>query len=92
MNKVLREAYFHICNGGAFIRVEEDEKTKEPVFVVDWNTFGNLKTTFNMLTRKGYLRILGEMLIEAADMCGDPSDSYYKTIAKFYHIKDGDKN
>ena len=95
MNKVLREAYFHICNGGATIRVEEEEIVdsrgdidKRPVFVIDWETFGNLNTTFKMNTRKEYIHALGEMLIEAANMLEDNNTTFYGTPAKMYWVKD----
>lgn len=91
MNKVIRDAYFHICNGGARILIEEEvnkDNTKTPVFVIEWDTFGNLKTTFEMRTRKEYIHALGEMLIEAANMLEDNNTTFYGTPAKMYWVKD----
>ena len=95
MNKVIRDAYFHICNGGANIRVEEEEIVdsranihKRPVFVIDWHSFGNLETTFKMNTRKEYIQALGEMLIEAANMLEGNNTTFYGTPAKMYWVKD----
>lgn len=91
MNKVIRDAYFHICNGGCNIRVEEEQNknnTKNPVFVIEWNSFGNLKTSFKMRTRKEYIHALGSMLIEAANMLEENNTTFYGTPAKMYWVED----
>jgi hypothetical protein len=72
--KEIGEVYCHVGNSGAHFSVIDDGFG--PTILVTSSSFGNLQTSFKLLTDRESLRAIGEMFTKAADRTEDYSADY----------------
>jgi len=72
--KKIGEVYCHVGNSGATFSVIDDGFG--PTILVTSASFGNLQTSFKLLTDRESMKAIGEMLINAATRSEDYSADY----------------
>ena len=72
--KKIGEVYCHVGNSGANFSVIDEGFG--PTILVETSSFGNLQTSFKLLTDRASMRAIGEMLISASNRTADYSADY----------------